>query len=150
MPLTNNQYNSIMQQYEALHIRHRRERENRLQRIYDTIPEYKKLEEQTASASVEFGKRIISGESLDKGLLASKLNDLAAQKEKLLKDAGYASDFLEIGYVCKDCKDTGYIGNEKCHCFKQKIIETLYDKSNLRAMTKECNFENMTDSYLRY
>lgn len=149
MPLTNNQYNSIMQQYEALRIRHRREQEEKLQKIYDNIPGYKELDEQTAAASVEFGRRIIFGEKLDKSLLESKLKDLADKKAELLKNSGYAFGYLDIEYKCKDCKDTGYIGNEKCHCFKQKIVETLYDKSNLRTLTQECNFENMTDIYYK-
>ena len=65
MSLTNNQYNSIMQQYEDLRIRHRREYEDKLQKIYDTVPGYKELDEQTATASVEYGRRIISGEKLE-------------------------------------------------------------------------------------
>ena len=149
MPLTNNQYNSIMQQYEDLRIRHRREREEKLQKIYETVPGYKELDGQTSTASVEFGRRIIAGEKLEKSLLDSKLSSLAAQKAELLKKAGYTADYLDFEYKCKDCKDTGYIGNEKCHCFKQKIIETLYDKSNLRALTEECNFANMTESYYK-
>ena len=149
MPLTNNQYNSIMQQYEDLRIRHRREREEKLQKIYEIVPGYKELDEQTSTASVEFGRRIIAGEKLDKNLLDSKLKALAAQKAELLKNSGYTADYLDFEYKCKDCKDTGYIGNEKCHCFKQKIIETLYDKSNLRSLTQECNFANMTDSYYK-
>ncbi|WP_029232602.1 ATP-binding protein [Butyrivibrio sp. VCB2006] len=149
MPLTNNQYNSIMQQYEDLRIRHRREREEKLQKIYETVPGYKELDGQTSTASVEFGRRIIAGEKLDKNILDSKLKALAAQKAELLKNAGYTADYLDFEYKCKDCKDTGYIGNEKCHCFKQKIIETLYDKSNLRALTEECNFANMTESYYK-
>lgn len=149
MPLTNNQYNSIMQQYEDLRIRHRREYEEKLRKIYDIVPGYKELDEQTATASVEYGRRIISGEKLEKSFLDAKLKSLALQKAELLKNSGYASDYLDTEYKCKDCKDTGYIGNEKCHCFKQKIIETLYDKSNLRALTEECNFKNMTDSYYK-
>ncbi|WP_034445363.1 ATP-binding protein [Butyrivibrio sp. AE2032] len=147
MALTNAQYDSIMHEYEERRSLHRQELEERLQSVYDNVTGYKELDDETASASVEFGKRLLSGERLDRSLLRAQLTELAKRKALLLSEAGYSSDYLDMGYTCQDCKDTGYVGNEKCHCFKQKIIETLYDKSNLRALTKSNNFRKMSDEY---
>ena len=47
-------------------------------------------------------------------------------------------------YQCSDCKDTGYIGNEKCHCFKKQIITLLYQQSNIQEMLKENNFSTLS------
>jgi DNA replication protein DnaC len=121
--------------------------EERLLSIYDSVPGYRELDEETASASVAFGKRILAGEKLDRSILRNQLKEIARQKQLLLIESGYSADYLDMGYTCQDCRDTGYIGNEKCHCFKQKIIETLYDKSNLRLLTKSCNFRKMTSRY---
>ena len=147
MALTNAQYDSIMHEYEERRSLHRQELEERLQSVYENVPGYRELDEQTATASVDFGKRLLSGEKLDRSLLSAQLSELARQKAVLLSEAGYSSDYLDMGYTCQDCRDTGYIGNEKCHCFKQKIIETLYDRSNLRTLTKSSNFKKMTDEY---
>ncbi|MBQ7615071.1 MAG: ATP-binding protein [Butyrivibrio sp.] len=147
MALTNAQYDSIMHEYEERRSLHRQELEERLQSIYENVPGYKELDNETASASVDFGKRRLSGEKLDMTVLRSQLAELARQKAILLSEAGYSSDYLDMGYTCPDCKDTGYIGNEKCHCFKQKIIDTLYDKSNLRTLTKRYNFRKMSDEF---
>ncbi len=147
MALTNAQYDSIMHEYEDRRSLHRQELEERLQSVYDTVPGYRELDEETASASVSFGKRLLAGEKLDKSLLRRELAELARQKQLLLTESGYSADFLDMGYTCPDCKDTGYIGNEKCHCFKQKIIETLYDRSNLKLLTKSCNFKKMSTGY---
>ena len=42
-----------------------------------------------------------------------------AQKEQLLLDAGFSVNFLDPVFCCPDCQDTGYIGREKSHCFRQ-------------------------------
>ena len=120
MALTNAQYDSIMHEYEERRSLHRQELEERLQSVYDNVTGYKELDDETASASVEFGKRLLSGERLDRSLLRAQLTELAKRKALLLSEAGYSSDYLDMGYTCQDCKDTGYVGNEKCHCFKQK------------------------------
>ena len=147
MPLTNAQYDQIMHEYEERRALHRQELEERQRYVYENVPGYKDLEDQTATASVTFGKRLLSGERLDRSALKQELAELARQKLLLLTEAGFSSDYLDMGYTCQDCKDTGYVGNEKCHCFKQKIIETLYDKSNLKMLTKTANFKLMSDKY---
>ena len=147
MALTNAQYDEIMHEYEEKRSLHRQELEDRQRYVYESVPGYKELEDATATASVNFGKRLLSGEKLDKSALKTELAELARQKLTLLTEAGFSSDYLDMGYTCQDCKDTGYIGNEKCHCFKQKIIEALYNKSNLKALTKTANFGLASDRF---
>ncbi len=147
MALSNAQYDAIMHEYEERRSLHRQELEERLQIVYENVPGYKDLDDETATASADFGRRLLSGEKLDRQILRDTLARIARQKVMLLTEAGFSPDFLDMGYTCQDCKDTGYIGNEKCHCFKQKIIESLYDKSNLRALTRNNNFRKMSDEY---
>ena len=149
MALTNTQYDEIMHEYEERRALHRQELEERVQSIYEALPEYKELDDQTATVSADYGRRLLSGEILDKSMLKNQLAEISRRKALLLRDAGYSSDYLDMGYTCPDCRDTGYIGNEKCHCFKQKIIETLYDKSNLRVLTRSANFRKMSSEYYK-
>ena len=67
--------------------------------------------------------------------------------EKLLTSAGYPENYLEPVYECPDCKDTGYIGNEKCHCFKKAIIELLYEQSNIKKIPEDADFSNFRLDY---
>ncbi|MBP3197425.1 MAG: ATP-binding protein [Butyrivibrio sp.] len=149
MALTNAQYDAIMHEYEERRSLHRQELEERQRYVYDNVPGYKELEDEIATVSVDFAKRRLSGERLDRSALKKQLSEISRQKLTLLTEAGFSSDFLDMGYTCQDCKDTGYIGNEKCHCFKQKIIETLYDKSNLKMLAKSANFKLLSDKYYK-
>ena len=42
------------------------------------------------------------------------------------------------------CKDTGYVNNEKCSCFKRKVIELLYTQSNLKEVLQKENFDTFS------
>ena len=147
MALTNAQFDEIMHTYEEMRSLHRQELEERKHSVYETIPGYRELEDTASTISVEFGKRLLSGERLDRSVLRHELAELARQKKLLLTESGFSDDYLDMGYSCPDCKDTGYIGNEKCHCFKQKIIEKLYDRSNLKEMAKTANFNLVNEKY---
>ena len=50
-------------------------------------------------------------------------------------------------YRCPDCQDTGYIGRQKCHCFRQAEIDLLYHQSNLRQVLERENFSHFLEDY---
>ena len=79
--------------------------------------------------------------------LRDSLAELSGRKVQLLEDAGFAPDYLEPVYECPDCQDTGYIGSEKCHCFKQAMITLLYEQSNIREMLRTENFDSLSYEY---
>ena len=58
--------------------------------------------------------------------------------------AGFPADYMEPSYDCPDCHDTGFIGNSKCHCFKQAVIDMLYTQSNLKEILQSENFSHFT------
>lgn len=112
MPLTNTQYDQIFRQYEEKQRRSRHEREQRLAYVYEHIPKYRTLEEETASLSVTYGKKLLLEEETSLEDLQSALASLKDQKRRLLLDAGLSEDYLEPIYACPACQDTGYINNE--------------------------------------
>lgn len=61
---------------------------------------------------------MLNGDDHALDALKEELEILRSSKN-LLVSAGFPEDYLEPVYECPDCKDTGYIGNEKCHCFKR-------------------------------
>ena len=49
-----------------------------------------------------------------------------------------------FGYTCPLCQDTGYIGSQKCSCFKKAEIELLYTQSNLKEILEKENFDHFS------
>ena len=78
----------------------------------------KSINENIASTSVEAARKKLEADSTNYLLLKEKIEDLRQEKATLLANAGFTPKYLEGYYTCSDCKDTGYIDGNKCHCFK--------------------------------
>ncbi len=142
MGLKNSQYYAIMREYEKKQLRNHNIQTARYEEVYKKLPEFKTLDESISILSVQYGKKLLNGDTKAVASLKEELAILRSSKQKLLTSAGFPADYLEPVYDCPDCKDTGYIGHEKCHCFKKAIIQMLYDQSNISQFTSDASFEN--------
>ncbi len=147
MALTKVQYDSIIREYENRRTQNFHELNRRKEQVYGSIPEYKQLEDTIASTSVARAKALIDGAENDGGEYRKLVTDINTRKKLLLKEHGYPADYLEPGYTCTDCHDTGYINGEKCHCFKQMEISLLYEQSNIQEMITKENFSTLSYEY---
>ena len=147
MSLTNTQYDIILRDYENRQLNNRHELERRTAYVYEQIPDYRALEDKIASISVSQGKKYLNGDENAMNELKNILAEIAAQKKELLTNAGLPADYLQPVYTCPDCQDTGYIGSQKCHCFRQAMITLLYEQSNIREMLQSENFQALSYEY---
>lgn len=147
MSLTNTQYDQILHQYEIKQSHNRRETERKLAYVYDHVPGYRDLDDSVAALSVAQGKKLLAGDEDAMEDLRDILAELSGRKAQLLEDAGFPADYLEPVYECPDCKDTGYIDGQKCHCFKQSMITLLYEQSNIQEMLRTENFHALSYEY---
>ncbi len=147
MSLTNTQYDIILRGYENKQLNARHELERRTKYVYEHIPAYRELEDTIATLSVSQGKKYLEGNERAIEELKAELARLSARKAQLLKDAGLPADYLKPSYTCPDCRDTGYIDGQKCHCFKQTMITLLYEQSNIREMLQNENFDALSYEY---
>lgn len=148
MGLSRVQYDTIMKEYEERRRKNQILLEKRYEEICEKIPRIKQLDEQIAHNSVQKGKALLLGS--DPSVLQElKRSNMESSMEKieLLVEYGYPKDYLEPIYECKSCKDTGYIGQDKCHCLKQAIIRLLYSQSGI---TNRLDSENFNTFRLEY
>ena len=111
------------------------------------IPELEEMDHSISSLSVKKARLLLDGDQTALSSLKSGIEELSARKPALLKSHGLPANYLEMHYQCPDCKDTGYIGTHKCHCFKKAIIDLLYEQSNLKEILKKENFSNFALDY---
>ncbi len=115
-----------------------------LTRHYDEVcgklPEFKALDESVSALSVQYGKKLLNGE--EKASPHSKKNwiSCAAARQASPFKRRIPERLSGSGLECADCHDTGYIGSEKCHCFKKAVIQLLYEESNLKELSAEAFF----------
>lgn len=144
MALKNSQYYAIMREYEQIRLKNHDKLTARYEEVYQKLPEFKSLDESISILSVQYGKKLLNGDEKALSSLKEELDILRSSKKNLLLSAGYPEDYLEPIYNCPDCKDTGYTGNEKCHCFKKAVIRLLYEQSNMKEFPTEASFEHFS------
>ena len=147
MALTNSQYDAIMREYNRKQAKDRYEQEQRIKEVYGAIGQMEDLEKEISSLAVSQARKLLEGEKQALTALREKLADLREQKQVLLAAAGFPADYMEMRYHCPDCRDTGYVGREKCHCFRQTEIDFLYTQSNLKEVLERENFSRFCLDY---
>ena len=133
----------------AVYDRIRQEEENEFRRrkthIEKTHPEIIELDQKIGKLCIELSISAFKNiNNRDEYLhtLKEKIIDLRVKKSELLVSNGFDMEYLNLHYRCCKCRDTGFIGNTKCSCFKQKVVDVYYTGSELRGMLKTHNFDN--------
>lgn len=140
MSLSNAQYEEIMHEYNRRQLHTLDVLEARTQEVLAKVPEYRRYSNEISLVSVEAAKARIKGESVKD--ISLTIDSLEKKRTMAMTDAGFPKDYLSPVYVCRDCQDTGFIGNTKCHCFKQAEINLLYSQSNINNVLSRENFDN--------
>lgn len=147
MALTNTQYDALLRTYQKKQFRARHELDRHYEEVYTSCPELKELDGQIASLSVSQAKKHLAGDTNALLVLKSELNRLTEKKAALLAKNQFPADYLNPHYECPRCQDTGYIGVEKCICFKKAAIDMLYTQSNIKNILKVENFDYFSFDY---
>ncbi len=147
MALTNEQYDAIMRDYSLRQARSRQISAARYQEVVQKAAGFSQIEEQIRSLSVSQARQLLDGDAGALDELRFRMSQLTKEKARLLAENGFPANYLEPVYICPDCRDTGYIGREKCHCFQQAAINLLYAQSNLQEILKHENFSHFCLDY---
>ena len=116
------------------------ERKNEIKRLY---PEILDIDIEIQKLSLNLSIAILRSKNPELTLKETqdKIMDLRAKKCEMLVAKGYSPDFLNLHYRCDKCKDTGFIGINKCSCYKEKLIKLYYNDSHLQDILATKNFD---------
>lgn len=147
MGLKNSQYQAIMREYEQKQLRSHDTVTRHYQEVCKKLPSFESVDADIAALAMQCAKQMLNGDDAALASLKEELASLRQKKQDMLHSAGFPADYLEPVFECGDCRDTGYIGNRKCHCFKKAVVNLLYEQSNLRETLKQENFSNFNLDY---
>lgn len=149
MTLTNSQYDTIRREYNAIQAKNRRIMDERRREVFSCCPAYEEAADAVSTLALEYGRKLLAG---DEDAAVSYKEELAALSEKktqLLTAAGFPADYLAPIFDCPDCQDTGYVNSKRCRCFNRRIINLLYEQSNLQKLLDEENFSVLSYDYYK-
>ncbi len=136
----------ILRDYEEKRNRARRQREDRLQEVYDKVPKIREIDEKLQKTGLTISRMLIQGvDDPEKAIenLEQKLDRLKQERAILLTENNIPLQYLEYDFSCVNCNDTGFLPNgQKCGCFKQQLITKGYRMSNLSNILEKENFQS--------
>ncbi|QHQ60471.1 ATP-binding protein [Anaerocolumna sedimenticola] len=147
MALKNYQYNKILREYDMKQLQNKHDLDIRTEEVYRIIPELKEIDDEVVTCAVSSAKLLLMGDNESLPGLKKMTEEASVKRTSLLVRHGYPENYLQPTYHCPDCKDTGYIGNEKCHCFKQAIVDIVYSQSNIKTAIMRENFDTFSYEY---
>ncbi len=142
MALSNSQYNEIMRVYDDRRRDDFMKQQGRIRDAYEKLPRLKELDAEIGRISLSAAEKLIEGDHSDKDTLRDRIAVISAEKKSLLRAAGFAENYLDLQYQCSDCRDTGFVNGQKCHCFKAMQQKLLYRQSNIDKIVQVQNFEH--------
>jgi len=148
-----NIYSLIKKEYEQKQALAYRKLMEKKRELFFRIPELQDIEDKIQKIGFTYSKLILSGKKSSDTEVSALLFDmekLRSKKKELLKANNYSEEDLEPEYECKICKDTGFVDDNgvavKCSCYRQKVINYLYNQSNLSRIEQE-NFDTFNENY---
>ena len=134
----------LMDMYEKIRTDENRKLMKRREEIKNKYPEILELDTTIQKLCLNLSMAALKGitDPNDLNNIRDEITDLRAKKYEMLVSHGYNPDYLNLHYNCPKCKDTGFIGIEKCSCFKSKLIKLYYKDSDLEEAVKTNNFKN--------
>ncbi len=144
MPLKNDQYNQILREYDSRRFANKHDLDRRIAHACSLVPALKELDEEMITLAAQSGRMALRGNDSSLKELKARSAALDRRKSELLVQAGLPPDYLQMHYQCNKCQDTGYIGNDKCNCFKQAIADLMYSDSNIKTILANENFSKFS------
>lgn len=144
MYMKNQFIRDILKEYEKKRDSNKRQKEKRIQEIYNKVPEIRDIDNEIKKVGLSLSKALIHDPENPYMILEelkTKLDKLRQEKAFLLTENNIPLEYLEDQFHCEMCKDTGFIsGGDKCNCFKQQVINHTYSMSNLTNILNKENF----------
>lgn len=143
------QYKRLIREYDLKRAAKTQASLKRTAEVYAKVPQIEKIDKELSQTGINLVRQMLNkakaGNTLDD--FHKHSDDLLLTKKMLLVEAGFPPDYLEIHYDCPLCKDTGFVGNKACTCFKQGLINMAYEQSNLKNILALENFSSFNINY---
>lgn len=110
---------------------------------YQKVPALAALERRIAESGAAAVSAIGAGQDSAQLLarLARESGEAQAERARLLRENGFPPGYLQPGYRCPDCMDTGFVRGLRCECFKTLLRNMAYRELCMDAPMERSSFE---------
>jgi DNA replication protein DnaC len=145
-------HTDIQKQYERKRFTKISERDERLAEVYKALPAVEDADFMLSKLGLYYNKQIFQNPEnteLYMNKMKMEAEVLKSERNHLLVSGGFSPEYLELEYFCKQCKDTGFIGDveapKKCSCYRQLMVSALSEKYG-SMMPETAHFEDFDEN----
>ncbi len=128
----------------------RREIDRRKREVFAVAPKIQEIEESLDRFGIRMLNLIASGECDSDKATSSIIAENKAfvkERDRLLCEAGFARDYLDVPPYCAKCEDNGFVEGKLCSCLQSEITQIALREANLSEALAGHTFENFKLSY---
>lgn len=128
----------------------RLEIERRRREVFAAAPKIQEIEQELDRFGIRMLNLIASGEcDSDKATcnIIAENKAYIKERDRLLAEAGFESNYLDVPPFCTKCDDEGFVGGKLCSCVQSKITQMALREANLSENLAGHTFENFRLSY---
>ncbi len=135
---------TILLEYEKTREINEKIHNEKLSMLYSAIPRLREIKETLESLGVKLASNVLKNPNNTSGIIEefeNKTQELLKERAYIMTESDVPLEYLNVQYDCVQCKDTGYLkNNKKCSCFNQKLVNHLYNMSNIKEAVETENF----------
>jgi len=129
----------LQAEYDRQQMRNDQENQRRLAEVTEKCPEIAQLMDERQSMIFAGLRGILDGR-VQGDELPKRMDVMNTRIAQLLRQHGYAENYLEPVYRCPKCRDTGYVGEpvkEMCDCLRSAFYARLYQQVGLGEKARQ-------------
>ncbi len=122
----------------------------RREEVYRAVPRVREIDNAIFGGGMRMLSAVWQGNETPQAAAESYAGEtarLTAEKRVLLKEAGFAADYLEPPYTCAHCKDTGMREGKLCSCYLTLLSETLAAESGMGKLLQKQTFDTFNPRF---
>lgn len=128
----------------------KRELERRRSEVFALVPAIREIEQELDRYGIRMLNLIANGECDGEkaaSSIAAENRAFVKERERLLVQAGFDKDYLDVAPTCSKCEDSGFEGGKLCSCLQREITAIALKEANLSETLAGQTFENFKLSY---
>ena len=149
--ISQNIYKEILAEYEKLSDDAKKRLNQKKEICYKKCERIREIDDELNITAIKISKAIILANKEEKQKYIETIKEvtekLKEEKERLMLENGFSKEYFDDIFECNKCKDTGFVDNKKCDCFKQKLINKAYSMSNIAELIKSEGFSKFSLDY---
>ena len=104
--------------------------------------EIRKIDKELSGTGLMLFK--IACEGGDIAPLKERNQELVKLKREIIVSLGYPADYTDVHYTCKECSDSGFVGDgtRMCNCLRELIIKERIAESGIGKLIEKQSFDN--------